>query len=48
MLEKKELDQIKKKRDDWEKKCYSKAVKDRPEHKKKFERNLHHNRDRNH
>ena len=37
MLEKKELDKIKKKRDDWENNFYSQSVKVRPEHKKKFE-----------
>jgi len=37
MYEKKELDQIKNKRVDWEKNCYSKVVKNRSEHKKKFE-----------
>ena len=37
MYEKKELDQIKNKRVDWEKNCYSKVVKNRSEGKKKFE-----------
>ncbi len=37
MYEKKGLNKIKDKRVDWEKNCHSKAVKNRPERKKKFE-----------
>ena len=37
MIEKKELNQIKNKREDWEKNCYTKVVKNHPERKKKFE-----------
>lgn len=37
MLDKKELDEIKDKRVDWEKNCYSKHIKKHPERKDKFE-----------
>ena len=37
MYEKKELNQIKEKRVDWEKNCYSEMIKDHPERKNKFE-----------
>ncbi len=37
MFKKDKLDQIKEKRTDWEKNFYSKAIKDHPERKSKFE-----------